>query len=253
MNGPGMFGHPSGPPARHPSPGSKESLSERGDDDDTSGGNGVEETLDLQRFPLSELVPRDIEGFRSRTPSSRSTSIRSTNSPHGNLLPTNLIGEPSEPVPASVYPFTLHDPLALATITEHDAQVNHHLGGLDHIGSIFPPPSLSPLVPQSSDFSVGQPRELSSPIAEIPKGAVGISRPPGAPPTQRQGGSGPIQIRPDNPFSTPQANDEEARFEEGHHWEKENIDPNETFARLGNDMDTSDEEGTQAEEVESND
>ncbi|KAE9962012.1 hypothetical protein BLS_000997 [Venturia inaequalis] len=122
------------------------------------------------------------------------------------------------------------NPLGLATTTEPDGELRFLPPGFDHYGSgassgasVFPAPPLPPRIPNSSSFSAGQP--LSSPIAEIPRGARGILSPQGAPPPRRVPGSEPIFVLLDVPFSSIGRHLDGEDYEspdEGDEWDKEN-------------------------------
>ncbi|TLD38184.1 hypothetical protein E2P81_ATG03859 [Venturia nashicola] len=178
------------------------------------------------RYPLSELERDRIRRSRRKSPSSRSSSIRSTNYPHGNPdLEPELPSIPEVSSRASA-PVPLPNPLGLSTTTEPDGIERFLPPGFDRYGSsasVFPAPRLPPRTPNSSSFSAGQP--LSSPIAEIPRGASGISRPRGAPPPRRVAGSKAIFVLPDAPFSSNGRHLDGEDYEspeEGEEWDKEN-------------------------------
>lgn len=184
-----------------------------------------DEVVAILRYPLSELVRDRIDDSRQKPPSSRSSSIRSTHYPHGNLdLEPEL--PPIPEVTSGSSPFARVNPFGLATTTEPDGQERRIPPGFDRYGSsvsVFPAPLLlPPRIPNSSSFPAGQLH--SSPIAEIPRGASGISRPPGALPPRRIPGS-ELFVLPDAPFSSSGRNLAGEDYEspdEGDDWDKEN-------------------------------
>lgn len=225
-----MFGAPSN---LYVSPTATDTPDTEDANDDTEEDDEEEEEEDeddegpaYPRYPLSELVRDRIRRSRQRSPSSRSSSIRSTNYPHGNPdLEPELPSIPE--VTSVVSPFApILNPLGVATTTEPDGQERRIPPGFDRHGSsarLFPAPSLPPRILNSSSFSAGQP--LSSPIAEIPRGARGISRPAGALPPRRIPGREPLFVLPDTPFSSIGRRLDGEDYEspdEGEHWDKEN-------------------------------
>lgn len=232
-----VFGAPSVPhvdrtPAATDTPETEEAgdTTEEEDEEDESDSDSSDDTY--PRYPMSELVRDRIRGSRRRSPSSRSSSIRSNNYPHGNPdLEPELPAIPAVNSGASSAAPRLN-PLGLATKTEPDGILRRLPPGFDRYGSgassgagVLPAPPLPPRMPTSSSFSAGQ--ALSSPIAEIPRGARGISRPRGAPPPRRIAGSGPIFVLPDAPFSSSGRHLDGEDYEspeEGEEYDKENWD-----------------------------
>ncbi|QDS73507.1 hypothetical protein FKW77_009366 [Venturia effusa] len=248
---PSTFGLPSNPQTTSTDNDTPDTADE-GETTDEEDEEDDDEDSAFPRYPLSELVENSIDASRQKPPSSRSSSIRSTNYPHGD---SSL--EPARPpVPiANVSPFAPRlNPLGLATTTEPDGQERRIPPGFDHYGSrtdltssVFPAPRLPPRLPDSSSFSAGQPR--SSPIAEIPIGARGISRPPGALPPRRVPGTEPIIVFEDGPFSSHGRHLDGEDYEspdEGNNWDKENYDAEEypvaELAEIAGGMATSEDE-----------